>query len=86
MWKSLKQDQAHPFTVAEQIAIIFAGSKNLLKNVPVNKVKEFETDFLEFLKAKHKDVMDTLKEGKLTDKVIDTLTAVCKDLAGKYKE
>ncbi|MGI9548081.1 MAG: F0F1 ATP synthase subunit alpha [Flavobacteriaceae bacterium] len=80
----LKQAQADPFTVEEQVAIIFAGSKNLLKSVPVNKIKEFESDFLAFLKAKHQDVLDTLKKGKLTDDATDTLTAVCKDLAGKY--
>ena len=38
----LKQAQNDPFTVEDQVAIIFAGSKNLLKKVPVNKVKEFE--------------------------------------------
>ena len=80
----LKQDQGDPFTVEEQVAIIFAGSKNLLKNVPVDKVKEFERDYLEFLKAKHPEVLSVLKEGKLTDEVTDTLTAVCKDLVEKY--
>ncbi|MEN8789374.1 MAG: F0F1 ATP synthase subunit alpha [Flavobacteriaceae bacterium] len=82
----LKQAQADPFTVEEQVAIIFAGSKNLLKNVPVEKVREFERDFLEFLKAKHRDILDTLKQGKLTDNATDTLTKVCKDLADKYKD
>jgi len=81
----LKQGQNDPFTVEDQVAIIFAGSKNLLRNVPVNKIKEFEKDYLEFLNAKHRDVLDTLKSGKLTDEVIDTLTAVCKDLSSKYK-
>jgi len=81
----LKQAQADPFTVEDQVAIIYAGSKNLLRNVPVNKVKEFEKDYLEFLNAKHRDVLDTLKAGKLTDEVIDTLTSVCKDLAAKYQ-
>lgn len=80
----LKQAQNDPFTVEDQIAIIYAGSKNLLRDVPVDKVKDFEQDFLEFLNAKHRDVLDTLKEGKLTDKVTDTLTAVCKDLVAKY--
>ena len=80
----LKQAQADPFAVEEQIAIIFAGSKNLLRNVPVDKVKEFERDFLEYLKVKHKDVMDTLKQGKLTDEVTDTLTRVAKEMAEKY--
>mgnify|MGYP001820446999 FL=1 len=81
----LKQAQADPFTVEDQIAIIYAGSKNLLKNVPVDKVKEFEKDYLEFLNVKHRDVLDTLKAGKLTEEVTDTLTSVCQDLAGKYQ-
>jgi len=81
----LKQNQNDPFTVEDQIAIIFAGSKNLLREVPVDKVKEFERSYLELLKAKHRDVMDTLKSGKLTDEVTDTLTSVAKDLAGQYK-
>ena len=80
----LKQAQNDPYTVEDQIAIIYAGSKNLLKDVPVDKVKEFERDFLEFLNAKHRDTLDTLKAGKLTDEVIDTLTNVCKDLTAKY--
>ena len=57
----------------------------MLKDVPVEKVKEFETDFIEFLNAKHRGILDTLKSGKLTDEVIDTLTSVAKDLSGKYK-
>ncbi|WP_222982736.1 F0F1 ATP synthase subunit alpha [Flagellimonas meishanensis] len=81
----LKQGQNDPFTVEDQVAIIFAGSKNLLRDVPVDKVKEFERDYLEFLGAKHRDVLDALKAGKLTDEVTDTLTAVCKDLSGKYR-
>lgn len=81
----LKQAQNDPFTVEDQVAIIYAGSKNLLRDVPVDKVKEFERDYLEFLNAKHRDVLDTLKAGKLTDEATDTLTAVCRDLAAKYK-
>jgi F-type H+-transporting ATPase subunit alpha len=80
----LKQAQNDPFTVEDQVAIIFAGSKNLLRDVPVDKVKEFERDFIEFLNAKHRGVLDTLKSGKLTDEVIETLTSVCKDLSSKY--
>ncbi|NQX86900.1 MAG: F0F1 ATP synthase subunit alpha [Flavobacteriaceae bacterium] len=80
----LKQAQNDPFTVEDQVAIIYAGSKNLLKDVPVEKVKEFENDYIEFLNAKHRGVLDTLKAGKLTDEVIDTLTSVCKDLSAKY--
>lgn len=82
----LKQSQNDPYTVEDQIAIIYTGSKNLLRDVPVENVKEFEKDFLEFLNAKHRDVLDALKAGKLTDEVTDTLSSVCKDLAGKFKK
>ena len=81
----LKQAQNDPFTVENQVAIIYAGSKNLLREVPVEKVKEFERAFLELLNAKHRKVLDDLKAGKLTDKVIDTLTKVASDVAANYK-
>lgn len=80
----LKQNQNDPFSVEDQIAIIFAGSKNLLKQVPVNKIKEFEKEYLTLLNAKHRDVLNTLKSGKLTDEATKTLTTVAKDLAEKY--
>ncbi len=80
----LKQNQSDPFKVEDQIAIIFAGSKNLLKDVPVEKVKEFEADYLQYLNAKHRDVLDTLKEGKLNDTVFDTLISAAKEVSAKY--
>jgi F-type H+-transporting ATPase subunit alpha len=81
----LKQAQNDPFTVEDQVAIIYAGSKNLLREVPVEKVKEFERAYLELLNAKHLKVLDDLKAGKLTDKGIDTLTKVASDVAANYK-
>jgi len=80
----LKQAQNDPFTVEDQIAIIYAGSKNLLRNVPVNKVKEFERDFIEYLNAKHRDTLNTLKVGKLTDEAVGVLSKVAKDIAANY--
>ncbi|AZQ43201.1 F0F1 ATP synthase subunit alpha [Nonlabens ponticola] len=80
----LKQAQNNPYPVENQVAIIYAGSKNLLRNVPIDKVKEFERDYLELLDAKHRGALDTLKAGKLTDEVIDTLTSVAKDLSSRY--
>ena len=80
----LKQAQNDPFTVEDQIAVIYAGSKNLMKDVPVEKIKEFERDYIELLNAKHRDTLDTLKAGKLTDESIDVLTAVAKDLSSRY--
>jgi len=80
----LKQAQNEPFTVEDQVAIIYAGSKNLLKKVPVDQIKAFETAYIEYLNAKHRDVLDQLKAGKLTDEVTDTLAAVCEELSAKY--
>jgi len=80
----LKQNESDPFKVEDQIAIIYAGSKNLLRAVPVEKVKEFERDYLAYLNAKHRDALDLLKAGKLTDEVIDTLTNVAKEISAKY--
>ena len=79
------KSQNDPFTVEDQTAIIYAGSKNLLRDVPVERVKEFEREYLDLLKAKHSDTLASLKAGKLTDEVTDTLTAVAKDLSKRYK-
>ncbi len=80
----LKQNLNDPFTVENQTAIIYAGSKNLLRNVPVAKVKEFEKDYLEYLNNKHRDTLDALKAGKLTDEITDVLEAVAKEISAKY--
>jgi F-type H+/Na+-transporting ATPase subunit alpha len=80
----LKQPEGSPLTVEEQVAIIYVGTKGLISKVPVNKVKEFETEFLSFLKTKHKDILAQVKQGKLTDEITNTFESVAKDLAGKY--
>jgi len=81
----LKQSQNDPFKVEEQVAIIYAGSKNLLRSVPVEKVKEYEQAYLETLRSKHAKVLATLKEGKLTDEVLDTLNTVAAQTAKQYE-
>ena len=80
----LKQAQNDPFTVEDQVAIIFAGAKNLLRKVPVNKVKEFERQYLDFLNAKHRETLDIIKSGKLTDEAVDVLTKTAEELSSSY--
>ena len=80
----LKQAQNDPFTVQDQVAIIFAGSKNLLRKVPVEKIKEFEKKYIEFLNLKHKKTMETIKSGKLTEDVISVLTKTAEELSSTY--
>lgn len=80
----LKQAVNDPFKVEDQVAIIYAGSKNLLRNVPVNKVKEFEKEFLQVLNLSHKDTLNALKAGNLSDDATATLEKVAKEVASKY--
>jgi len=80
----LKQNEGDPYTVERQIAIIYVGTNGLIQNVPIEKVKDFETEFLDYLDAKHKDMMNDLKAGKLTDEARSTLEKVAKELASKY--
>ena len=80
----LKQTVNDPYTVEDQIAIIYAGSKNLLRNVPVEKVKEFEKEFLQVLNLSYRDTLNALKAGNLSDEATATLEKVAKEVSSKY--
>jgi F-type H+/Na+-transporting ATPase subunit alpha len=80
----LKQSVNDPYKVEDQVAIIYAGTKNLLRNVPVNKVKEFEKDFLEYLHFNSTDVMKDLKAGKISDELTNVLDKAAKEISAKY--
>src|SRR4051812_6705255 len=80
----LKQGQFSPLRVEQQIAIIYLGTKNLLRNVPVNKVREFEKEFLDTLERKQKSTLDALKAGQYTDEITRVLEDTAKDLLAKY--
>ena len=80
----LKQAQNDPFKVEDQVAIIYAGSKNLLRTVPVEKVKDFEISFLEHLNKNHPDALAQLKLGKLSDDVVDILNESAQIISRQY--
>jgi F-type H+-transporting ATPase subunit alpha len=81
----LKQKQYSPYSVDKQIAIIYCGTKGLLKNIPLRKVKEFEKDFLEFVEVKIPNVLKQLKEGIINDEITDALEKAAQEVAAKYK-
>jgi F-type H+-transporting ATPase subunit alpha len=81
----LKQAQNDPFTVEDQVAIIYAGSKNLLREVPVTAVKAFEKDYIETLRMSHQEVLSSLKAGKLTDEAIAVLTDVAAEVTKRHQ-
>ncbi|MDH5474448.1 MAG: F0F1 ATP synthase subunit alpha [Cyclobacteriaceae bacterium] len=80
----LKQPQYSPVSVEEQVAIIYLSTKGLIDTVPVNRVREFETEFLDLLKAQYQDTLSDLKAGKLSDEATSTLAKVSSDLSKKY--
>jgi F-type H+-transporting ATPase subunit alpha len=79
----LKQAQFSPFTVEKQVAIVYLGTKNLMRSVPVNKVKEFEAEFLQALELRHPEALASLKAGKLDD-AVEVLERVAKEISSKY--
>jgi F-type H+-transporting ATPase subunit alpha len=81
----LKQKQYSPVPVEKQIAIIYCGTRGLLRDVPYHKVKSFETDFIETLESKHQAILDSLKVGTLNNEITDTLEKVAAEVALRYK-
>jgi len=83
----LKQGQFTPYRVEQQIAILFCGSNNYLKEVPINKVKDYEKELIDILEIKYKeDILKPLAEGKIDDSVTSKLKNLALELASKYKK
>lgn len=82
----LKQPQYAPMPVEQQIAIIFCGTRGLLRNIPVKRVTNFETEYLNFMVIHHQDVLQHLLEGKLPDEDVATMEKVALDISKKYEE
>ena len=82
----LIQPQYSPVPVEEEIAIIFCGTQGLLRNVPLDKVAEFEKLYLQILKSKYShEVMDELRKGNLDDKISALMTEVAEEVANRFK-
>ena len=82
----LKQGVNAPMSVEDQIAIIYLGTKGMLNKVPTNKVKEFEGAFIEYLKAKHADLLDALRSGKWGDDQIKGIEAAAKEVIPNFEK
>lgn len=80
----LKQPVNSPLPVDSQVAMIYAGTENLLRNVPLNKIKEFQHEYIEFLRSKHPDTMAAIKAGKIDNDITGVLKQAANDLASKY--
>ena len=80
----LKQGQYSPVAVEKQVAIIYCGTKGLMRNVPVDKVRAFEAEFLNQLEIRHRDTLDAIKAGKIDDSITSVLEKVASELSSKY--
>ena len=81
----LKQNEGSPMPVEEQVAIIYCGSTGILTNIPTAKIKDFEESFLDFMRSKHREELDTLKAGKLTDEVTELIKKVVAEMSKNYE-
>ena len=81
----LKQSQYSPMKVEHQVAIIACGTNGWLRDVPVNKVKNFEEEFIFHLENNEKELLNSLGKGKLDDQIMNKLENVAKEISRKYK-
>ena len=80
----LKQGQYSPVPVEKQVAMIYCGTKGLLRNVPVDKVKEFETEYLNQLELRHRSTLDAIRAGKIDNDITSVLETVAQEISSKY--
>ena len=81
----LIQKQYSPMKVQDEVAVIFCGTKGLLENVPLDKVAEFEKNFLQLVNTKYPEVLEAIRAGKLDDDVAAKLTEAAAEISGSYK-
>jgi F-type H+-transporting ATPase subunit alpha len=81
----LKQAQYSPVSVEKQVAIIYLGTNGLLRDVPVNKVMDFERVFLQEMELKHANILENFRKGKLDDADLAQVKALASQVAGQFK-
>ena len=83
----LVQPQYHPMPVGEQVAILYCGTHSLLSNVPLDKVDDFESHFLQVMRSNYKEsVLDVLAAGNINDEVMQTLEKVAAEVTEQFKQ
>ena len=83
----LKQGQYQPIPVEKQVVSVFVGTNDFLEGIPVNDVKRFEKEFLEYVELKYADVLKAIRETKqLGEEVVAKLKEAATDFAAKFKK
>ena len=81
----LIQPQYSPMPVGEQVAILYCGVHGLMREVPIDKVRECQNAFLDKLRTSAPQVIETLAAGKIDDETTDKIEEIMFDIAGTYK-
>src|SRR6188472_972753 len=81
----LKQPQYQPAPLQDQVALLYLGTNGLIKDVPVNRVREFEDHFLMEMENKLPDVLGEFKKGNLPEEGIKKMVEMAKQLIPQYK-
>ncbi len=82
----LKQGQFNPYSVEKQVAIIYLGTNNLMREVPVKNIRAFEEMFLLQMEQKHSDVLKEFKKGNLPEDGLKKLVALAEELIPQFKK
>lgn len=83
----LIQPQYKPWPVENQVAVIYCGVNGMLENVPLEKVHEFESLFIQLVEAKYrKEVLDEIKNGNLSDDVQAKIRECAAEVSSRYKQ
>lgn len=81
----LIQPQYSPMPVGEQIAILYCGTNGLMRDVPVEKVRECQNSFLDKMRTTYENVIETLSKGTIDEECTKVIESVMADIAGQYK-
>ena len=82
----LIQPQYSPMPVGEQVAILYCGVHGLMHEVPVESVRDCQSQFLDAMRSSHADIIESLAEGQLTDDAVKAIEATMANVAGQYKQ
>lgn len=82
----LIQAQYSPMPVAEQVAILYCGTRGLIKNVPLDQVRDFQENFLQVIRTQYKDsILDELAAGNINDEIKQRIENIAEEIATQYK-
>ncbi|HPF93354.1 MAG TPA: F0F1 ATP synthase subunit alpha [Tenuifilaceae bacterium] len=82
----LKQNENSPLPIEEQIAVIFCGTTGLLKDIPLEKIKTFEIEFLQELRSSNEELLKQIASGVFNDEIADTLTQAAAIISKKLSK